>query len=269
MPCALPPVDQTVTQLGWGDGTFLGPRGSDVRPVSHTGIDFMADTGSPVVVPWAGTVVAKGFEGYSSSPLVRDNDALGHYVVISHGVVEARQNPVWTRYAHLRGESPLVVGQRVVQGDLVGHVGVSGLMPENRGRSRLFFQVLTSESNATRPRSPGSDPLDRFFRPLGVTHEGGETPGMPITPYEVVPPWGGRLVQQDACGGGVAGVGLRGLDPRRLQSKYDRFGRTQLSSTARYRPAAYASTSSSGSSGGAVLGVLGLLGLGYLLSRGR
>jgi murein DD-endopeptidase MepM/ murein hydrolase activator NlpD len=251
MPCALPPVDQTVAQLGWGEGIFLGPRGAGVRPVTHSGVDFMADAGSPVVAPWPGTVVAKGREDFGGS-MGFARDAIGHYVVIAHGVVEARQNPVWTRYGHLRGESPLEVGARVEQGALVGYVGSSGLAPENRGRPRLFFQAFTNESLATRPRSLGSDPIDRFFRPLGVTREGGETPGMPITPYDHVPSWGGRLVQADACAATVAGIGLRGLDPRRIQSKYDRFGRTQLSSTARYAPAVY-DVPASGGGGGLVL----------------
>lgn len=270
MPCALPPVDQAASQLGWGDGTFLGPRGSGVRPVTHSGIDFMADVGSPVVAPWAGTVVAKGREDFGGTAGF-SRDALGYYVVVAHGVVEARQNPVWTRYGHLRAESALAIGARVNQGDLLGYVGTSGLAPENRGRPRLFFQTFTYESGATNPRSPGTDPLDRFFRPLGVQHEGGETPGPSITPYDQVPPWGGRLVQQDACESSTGTAGFGFIDPRRKQTIYSRFGHTQLTgSRAPYAPAVYSSSTSGGGSSGVVLAVTGAVAAGaWWLSRRR
>ena len=254
MPCAIPPVDQAVAQLGWGKGLFLGPRGGSIPPLDHNGQDFLADAGSPVVVPWPGTVVDKGYYAFGGSPGIA-RDALGYYVTIAHGVVEVGQFPIWTRYATLREASPLEVGQRVSQGDLLGYVGTSGLAPENRGRPRLFFQVFTHEP--TSPNARSTDPIERFFNPLGVIRDGTETPGPEFSPYEQTPSWGGRLVLQDSCATAARGIGLRGLDPRMQQPTYQRYGRTSLSSRAPYAPAVYA-VGVNGSGGSGLVVILGI-----------
>lgn len=224
----------------------------------------MADAGSPVIAPWPGTVTAVGLQNYGSTPTV-GADALGHWVVISHGSVVAGQSPVATRYAHLRAASPLRVGDRVAQGDLVGYVGASGRAPERRDRPLLFFQVLNDRPGTNWEGGFGTprDALRDFFNPLGVTHQGGQTPGPTVDPYEQVPVWGGQLVQDSTCGGGTRGLGSGlgvGLDPRAQRARYSRFGSTQLSNSTPYPPARYADASP-GSTGGAL--VLGLgLGLG-------
>lgn len=259
MPCALPPVDQAASQLGWGHGTFLGPG---VSPVWHNGLDFMADTGSPVIVPWAGTVVDVGYEPFGgSATLGMRRDALGHYVTISHGTIDPRNYPVFTRYANLRDAPRLTVGQNVSQGDLIGYVGTSGLAPENRDRPRMFFQTFTRR-DAPGVRTPGADPLERFFTPLGVARDGAATPGPVVTPFDHTPTWGGRLLQNDSCATSTAG--LRGLDPRRQQSKYARYGHTQLTSSRPYLPADYAETGSGAAAGGAgALLIGGAIGLAW------
>ena len=268
MPCAIPPVDQSVAQLGWGKGLFLGPRGAGVRPLDHGGQDFLADVGSPVVVPWGGTVVAKGHVPFGGAGDGFSRDALGHYVTISHGPLWRHSDTVygpsvWTRYATLREASPLEIGQSVRQGDLLGYVGTSGLAPENRDRPRLFMQAFSYEPSE---RAPSTDPITRFFNPLGVVSEGSQTPGPAFSPYEQTPAWGGRLVLDDACTTSTSG--LRGLDPRMQQPTYQRYGRTSLSSRAPYAPAVYAG--SVGNSGSGLVVVLGIgFGAWWLLKPGR
>lgn len=259
MPCALPPVDQSSSQLGWGHGVFhirTEPGRPRQAPVFHSGIDFMADAGSPVVAPWPGTVIATGMQPYGDTPVL-GADALGHYVVISHGVIEVGRGPLVTRYAHLRSASALRVGDRVAQGDLIGYVGSSGRAPERRERPLLFFQVLRDiPTNWTLGMGVPVDEMADFFIPLGVTHEGGQRPGPTVAPYAQVPVWGGQLVQQSSCeGGGVRGLGS--LDPRAQRARYSRFGSTQLSDSTPYAPARYA-VAPSESTGGALFLGLGL-----------
>lgn len=265
MPCALPPVDQAASQLGWGHGVFYPstvPGRPRTAPVFHSGIDFMADVGAPVVVPYAGVVAAIGNQPYGGT-LLRGVDALGHYVVINHGSVVVGQPSVVTRYAHLRAPSTLRVGDRVATGDLIGFVGTSGRAPENQDRSLTFFQALR---NWREERPDGGVPTDAmrdFFVPLGVRHEGAQDPGPRTSGFEQTPVWGGQLVQDTSCGSLSTSI-----DPRRQQPVYSRYGRTQLSSRAPYPPARYAASSSE-SSGGMLFAGIGLAFGAWLLFRPR
>lgn len=97
----------------------------------HTGLDFAASTGTPVVAAAAGVVREAGREG-----------AYGRRVVIMlPGGTE-------TTYNHL---SAIVVrvGERVRAGERIGRVGASG----NTTGAHLHFEVLTGP--------------DRFVDPLG------------------------------------------------------------------------------------------------------
>jgi peptidoglycan hydrolase-like protein with peptidoglycan-binding domain len=83
----------------------FGPRGQRF----HTGVDFPAPTGAPVVAAAAGRVTHAG----------RAAGGWGTLVVIDHG------NGVRTWYAHLSA-TRVRVGQSVATGALVGLVGASG-----------------------------------------------------------------------------------------------------------------------------------------------
>ncbi|MGK7933461.1 MAG: LysM peptidoglycan-binding domain-containing M23 family metallopeptidase [Microcystaceae cyanobacterium] len=78
------------------------------KNVFHSGVDLLADVGTPVLAPEAGQVIFKGNEG-----------AYGFLVIIDHG--EGRQ----TRYAHL-SRITVEIGQTVATGDQLGSVGISG-----------------------------------------------------------------------------------------------------------------------------------------------
>lgn len=110
-------------------GRFLRPVGSEFAtsapfgqrrsynggPMSsvHAGQDFSALEGTPVYAPAAGTVVL-------AEPLI----VRGNAVIIDHGA------GVYTGYWHLV-DIAVIPGQIVQRGDLLGHVGTTGLSTGN------------------------------------------------------------------------------------------------------------------------------------------
>lgn len=91
----------------------------------HTGLDFAAPTGTPVVAAMSGTVVSAGWEG-----------AYGNAIVIQHA------NGVMSRYAHLSSIS-VGSGQSVGSGAQIGSVGSTG----NSTGPHLHFEVMTSKDS--------------------------------------------------------------------------------------------------------------------------
>ncbi|HLL63764.1 MAG TPA: peptidoglycan DD-metalloendopeptidase family protein [Propionibacteriaceae bacterium] len=79
----------------------------------HDGTDFGAACGTPIRAPYAGTVSSTAYGG-----------AYGHRLLLAHGSVDGYA--VTTSYNHARG---YVVGpgDRVAKGQLLGHVGSTGL----------------------------------------------------------------------------------------------------------------------------------------------
>jgi len=76
----------------------------------HTGVDFGARPGTPILAAGNGTIVKIGWFG-----------TFGRYIRIRHGSVYE------TAYAHMsRFQRGLRVGSRVKQGDTIGYVGSSG-----------------------------------------------------------------------------------------------------------------------------------------------
>ena len=81
------------------------------RVRAHRGIDYAADSGTPVMATADGVVTQRGPRG-----------ELGNALEIRH------PNGFVTRYGHLRGFAGGVrVGSRVHQGDIIGYVGMTGL----------------------------------------------------------------------------------------------------------------------------------------------
>ena len=102
------------TYSGAENSNFIVPISSKgiTRGISrgHTGIDYRADTGTPVTAANNGTIIeiTAGWSG-----------GWGNSVVISHG------NGITTRYAHL-SRSSVSVGQLVGQGAIIGYSGSTG-----------------------------------------------------------------------------------------------------------------------------------------------
>jgi murein DD-endopeptidase MepM/ murein hydrolase activator NlpD len=78
---------------------------------AHRGVDYAADSGTPIMATSDGVVVHRSPKG-----------SFGNTVEIRH------PNGFVTRYAHLRSfRSGVNVGTRVKQGDVIGYVGMTGL----------------------------------------------------------------------------------------------------------------------------------------------
>ena len=78
---------------------------------AHRGVDYAADSGTPIMATSDGVVIQRG-----------PNGGLGNAVEIRH------PNGFVTRYGHMsRFRSGITVGSRVSQGEVIGYVGMTGL----------------------------------------------------------------------------------------------------------------------------------------------
>lgn len=105
-----PSIDPTE---GWLSSSFSRSRWHPLLNVRrpHEGVDISAQPGTPVVATADGRVTYAGFRpGY------------GWTVEIEHG-----DNGYKTRYAHNQRNLKVKVGDRVSRGDIIAHVGSSGL----------------------------------------------------------------------------------------------------------------------------------------------
>lgn len=93
----------------WGDtrkALGLGP---------HIGLDVAAEVGTPIRSPGHGVIKGSGL-GHADGSI----SALGYYTIVDYG-------NVGMLFAHLREPTSLPDGSRVRRGDLLGHVGMTGL----------------------------------------------------------------------------------------------------------------------------------------------
>jgi murein DD-endopeptidase MepM/ murein hydrolase activator NlpD len=99
-----------------GIGTITMFFGQNVHPIFgqwyiHRGIDIATyRSGDPIVATADGQVVTAEFD-----------TAYGHFVIIRH------RHGYYTRYAHMLRPTHIPVGQRVQQGQIIGHIGNTGL----------------------------------------------------------------------------------------------------------------------------------------------
>ncbi|MBO5849755.1 MAG: peptidoglycan DD-metalloendopeptidase family protein [Paludibacteraceae bacterium] len=119
-----------------------------VRP--HTGVDYAAPTGTPVMSIGDGVVVQKGYKGGG-----------GHTVKIRHNSVYT------TAYLHLsRYAKNLKVGSHVSQGEVIGYVGSTGASTGPHLDFRVWkngspINPLTMESPSVEPIPQNA--LEEFF----------------------------------------------------------------------------------------------------------
>lgn len=109
----------------------------------HTGVDYAADYGTPVLTIGDGLVQEKGF----------DRKGGGNYVKIRHN------GTYTTVYMHLQGFAKgLVTGRRVKQGDVIGYVGATGLATG----PHLDFRVYRNGKpiDPLKMESPPAKPVD-------------------------------------------------------------------------------------------------------------
>jgi len=99
-----------------GIGTITMFFGQNIHPIHgqwyiHRGIDIATYRfGDPIVATADGQVVTAEFT-YD----------YGHYVIIRH------RHGYYTRYAHMQTSYMVQVGQRVQQGEVIGHIGSTGI----------------------------------------------------------------------------------------------------------------------------------------------
>ena len=141
-----PPIEGTEIP---SDPDLLPGAPRDYRGGIHEGIDFPAPTGTPVLAAASGIVarVDSSFLDWN-----REQQEIALYEALSLGYTPAatldriRGRQVWidhgkgliTRYAHLSAVEPLVVGQTIEAGTLIGEVGSSGYP---QGGPHLHFEV--------------------------------------------------------------------------------------------------------------------------------
>jgi murein DD-endopeptidase MepM/ murein hydrolase activator NlpD len=114
VPSSAPVIGPVGSGFGFRSDPFTG------RAALHTGLDFPADIGTPILAAAGGMVV-------SSAP----HPAYGNLVEIDHG------NGLLTRYAHT-SKMLVKAGDLVKRGQVVAQVGTSG---RSTG-PHLHFEVL-------------------------------------------------------------------------------------------------------------------------------
>lgn len=117
-----------------------------VRP--HTGVDYAAPAGTPVVALGDGTVVKAYW----------DTKGGGNTIKIRHNSVYT------TAYLHLRGFAKGIKGGvRVQQGQTIGYVGSTG----SSTGPHLDFRVWKNGTpiNPLKMESPSAEPLKKEFMP--------------------------------------------------------------------------------------------------------
>jgi murein DD-endopeptidase MepM/ murein hydrolase activator NlpD len=114
----------------------------------HFGVDYSAPRGTPVVALGDGHINEVGFHG-----------GFGRFISIRHNSVYT------TTYAHLSGYAKgLKSGRHVLQGELIGYVGSSGLSTG----PHLDFRVYRngSPTDPLKLESPPSKPVEAKYLPL-------------------------------------------------------------------------------------------------------
>ena len=135
------------------DPDLLPGAPRDYRAGIHEGIDFPAPIGTPVLAAASGTVtrVDVSFLDWTRQQqdiALFDAVALGYTPAATLDSIRGRQ--VWidhgkgvvTRYAHLSAVEPLVVGQKIDAGAVIGAVGSSGYP---QGGPHLHFEVRVGD----------------------------------------------------------------------------------------------------------------------------
>lgn len=108
---------------------------------AHRGVDYAADTGTPIMATADGVVQHRGPLG-----------GLGNAVVVRHA------NGFVTRYGHMsRFASGVGVGTRIKQGETIGYVGMTGLA----NGPHLHYEMIRSGSHVDplAVEMPAGDPV--------------------------------------------------------------------------------------------------------------
>jgi len=112
----------------------------------HHGIDYAAASGTPVQTIGDGVVVKKAYQKGGG----------GYYITIKHNGTYS------TTYMHLRGYAKgIAVGKKLIQGDVIGYVGSTGLS----SGPHLDFRVYKNGRaiDPLKMKSPSAKPVDTAY----------------------------------------------------------------------------------------------------------
>jgi murein DD-endopeptidase MepM/ murein hydrolase activator NlpD len=108
----------------------------------HLGVDYAANAGTPVVTIGDGKIIEKGW----------DKKGGGNYIRIRHN------SAYTTLYMHLSGFAKgLQTGKKVIQGEVIGYVGSTGLSTGPHLDFRVFFNGKPIDP--LKMESPPADPV--------------------------------------------------------------------------------------------------------------
>lgn len=113
-------------------GQFNAPRDGGAR--RHIGLDTWGYRGMPILAIAGGRVSGGDWNSTSADP-----HGWGNHVVIDHG------NGVSSRCAHFEGRPTVDMGNEVVQGQTIGHMGNSQRGAQNPSMGvHLHFEILVN-----------------------------------------------------------------------------------------------------------------------------
>lgn len=134
-------------EFRFGSGTNLSSRNN-----IHTGLDLLADYGTPVYALGSGTVI---WEGYGIESNLGPDNAYGVAVTIKHDA-SVHGMAVYSIYAHL-SVTHVKKGDLVNEGDLIGEIGLTG----NTSGPHLHLEVRLGDDSSFVTRNP-----ELYIRPL-------------------------------------------------------------------------------------------------------
>ncbi len=138
------PLDKIRITQYFGTTAFSTANPQVYNGKGHTGVDFAASIGTPVMSALTGTVV-----GVANTDIVRSCYSYGKWVMVRHA------NGLSTLYAHLSLQT-VAVGDTVATGQIIGYSGNSGYSTG----PHLHFGVYATEgvriTTVTRSAFPGS-----------------------------------------------------------------------------------------------------------------
>jgi murein DD-endopeptidase MepM/ murein hydrolase activator NlpD len=146
------PMDQTtpiwpVAELRFGSGSNFSAEGG-----IHTGLDLIADYGTPIHALGSGEVI---WSGYGIESNLGPDNAYGIAITIKHDAMVYDMS-IYSIYAHL-SVTHAEQGDRVNAGDLIGEVGLSG----NTSGPHLHLEVRLGDDSSFVTRNP-----ELFIPPL-------------------------------------------------------------------------------------------------------
>ncbi len=156
--------------VNWVDRTYPYGGTSGGRLSTHSGVEFVNPSGTPVLSVESGTVFYAGDD--ASTVFGPYANYYGYVIVIQHNVTTFDGQPVFSLYGHL-SQVDVQTGQPVSRGEAIGYVGASGIAMG----PHLHFEVRVGspyDFNSTRNPELWIRPYPRYGTLAGrVTDSGG------------------------------------------------------------------------------------------------